>query len=210
MKLTTHPLTFFQRTVTGVLAMLIACGLSIRSALAYEVTLTQTATGVEAVGSGPIDLTGLSSAVGSIQGGALVNPMFGIVVTGTTVPESLDFYLGFSGPSNFGSGSIAFASSGSGDRVEMHPAGGGIGVPSGYVSNSPLSDSSTYSGQTFAGMGITPGTYVWTWGAGANQNFTLHVVAPAGVPDSGSTLGLLFLSLLGLVGVSRFRSLRSA
>jgi hypothetical protein len=38
----------------------------------------------------------------------------------------------------------------------------------------PLSDSSTYAGATFASLGITPGTYEWTWGTGPNQNFTIQ------------------------------------
>jgi hypothetical protein len=50
-------------------------------------------------------------------------------------------------------------------------------VPRGYVSGNPLSDSATYSGQTFATLGVTPGTYVWTWGSGANQNFTLKILS---------------------------------
>ena len=60
-------------------------------------------------------------------------------------------------------------------------------VPSGYLSGNPLSGTSTYNNATFASLGVTPGTYVWTWGAGgANQNFTL-IIGPAGVPDAGST-----------------------
>ena len=32
----------------------------------------------------------------------------------------------------------------------------------------------TFNNATFASLGVTPGTYVWTWGTGlANQNFTL-------------------------------------
>jgi hypothetical protein len=52
-----------------------------------------------------------------------------------------------------------------------------LSVPKGYVSGNPLSDSATYSGQTFATLGVTPGTYVWTWGNGANQNFTLKILS---------------------------------
>jgi len=75
-------------------------------------------------------------------------------------------------------------------------------VPSGYVSGAPLSDSMTFNNATFASLGVTPGTYVWTWGAGANQNFTLQI-GPAGVPDTGSTLSLLSLASLGLVALRR-------
>ena len=77
-------------------------------------------------------------------------------------------------------------------------------VPQGYVSGAALSDSMTYTGQTFSTLGVTPGTYVWTWGTGANQNFTLQIPT-AGVPDSGSTLGLFLLSLIGLFGLNRLR-----
>ena len=48
-------------------------------------------------------------------------------------------------------------------------------VPTGYVSGNALSDSATYSGNTLAALGVTPGTYVWTWGTTANQKFTLEI-----------------------------------
>jgi hypothetical protein len=51
-----------------------------------------------------------------------------------------------------------------------------IDVPSGYVSNTALSDSATYNDETFAHLGVTPGIYTWTWGTGLeNQTFTLIV-----------------------------------
>ena len=59
-------------------------------------------------------------------------------------------------------------------------------VPRGYVSGTFLSDSATYSGKTFATLGVTPGTYVWTWGTGANQNFTLKIL-PAILPATNIT-----------------------
>ena len=51
-----------------------------------------------------------------------------------------------------------------------------LNVPRGYVSGTALSDLAIYSGKTFATLGVTPGTYLWTWGAGANQNFTLKIL----------------------------------
>jgi hypothetical protein len=47
-----------------------------------------------------------------------------------------------------------------------------------------------YSGATFASLGVTPGTYVWTWGVGANQNFTLKILSaklPAAKLTNSST-----------------------
>jgi len=37
-------------------------------------------------------------------------------------------------------------------------------VPSGYASGAPISSSSTWNGQTLAGLGLTPGTYVFDYG----------------------------------------------
>jgi hypothetical protein len=63
-------------------------------------------------------------------------------------------------------------------------------VPFGYVSDSSLSDAATYDNETFASLGVTPGTYIWTWGRGPNQKFTL--VIPASVPEPSTVLLLVF------------------
>jgi hypothetical protein len=78
-----------------------------------------------------------------------------------------------------------------------------LDVPQGYVSGTALSDSATYDNATFASLGATPGTYVWTWGTGLpNQNFTL-IIEGAGVPDGGSTVSLLGCALLGVAALRR-------
>jgi hypothetical protein len=77
-----------------------------------------------------------------------------------------------------------------------------LDVPTGYVSGNFLSDSSTYYQATFTTLGVTRGTYVWTWGTGANQNFTLQI-GSVGVPDGGSTVSLLGFALLGLAALGR-------
>ena len=88
----------------------------------------------------------------------------------------------FSGPSSFGPGtSEVDATSGSGDILGLTPVGEGLVVPDGYTSGSPLSSSSTYSGETFASIGMTPGTYVWTWGSGGSaDSMTLNIIPMLG------------------------------
>jgi protein with PEP-CTERM/exosortase system signal len=78
-------------------------------------------------------------------------------------------------------------------------------VPQGYASGAALSDSMTFNNATFASLGVTPGTYVWTWGDGADQRFTLQIgsVGVPGVPDGGSTVSLLGFALLGLAPLRR-------
>jgi hypothetical protein len=88
---------------------------------------------------------------------------------------------------------LAFASSASGDIVAFVADVDELDVPEGYVSDTPLSDTATYTGQTFSSLGVTPGTYEWKWGTGANQNFTLEI----GVPEP-STWAMMLLGFAGL------------
>ena len=76
-------------------------------------------------------------------------------------------------------------------------------MPPGYLSGAALSDSMTFNNATFASLGVTPGTYLWSWGTGLpNQNFTL-IIGGVGAPDGGSTVSLLGFALLGLVALRR-------
>jgi hypothetical protein len=45
-----------------------------------------------------------------------------------------------------------------------------------------MMSSATFDNQSFASLGVTPGTYIWSWGDGPNQSFTLDIVSPAGLP----------------------------
>jgi hypothetical protein len=59
------------------------------------------------------------------------------------------------------------ADSGSGDLVGIFaPQTDELVLPDGYVSGSALSDNAAYDSQTFNSLGVTPGTYEWTWGSG--------------------------------------------
>ena len=178
---------------------------SVQPAQAYTVTLQQMGADVVANGSGPVSLTGLTFSGLSGQDGALINPIFGVIVMGTTKFANVDIYTGLSGPTSFGSGGLNDANIGSGRRVGIVGPllGPFLFLPAGYISDTALSSSSTWNNATFASLGVNPGTYVWSWGTGLpNQNFTL-IVGGAGVPDAGSTVSLLGCALLGLAGLRR-------
>jgi hypothetical protein len=180
-------LEFFKPTLATTLAIVLAGLLSVRTAQAgYTVTLRQVGPDVVATGSGAIDLHGLRFSASGTRDPAM-DPVvegvlgFAFIATGST-SSSVDFYSGGTGPRSFGEFPfVEHASSGSGNMV-----GAGtdrferayITVPKGYRSGSALSNSATYSGHTFATLHVTPGTYVWKWGTGANQNFTLQIEAP--------------------------------
>jgi hypothetical protein len=152
-------------------------------------------------GSGAFDLTGLVFlSRGGVDAIADIIPILGAI---SVASGHVDAYVGFSGPSNFGGGGLTFPSSNSGDPVGIFSFINFLLVPENYVSGTALSGTSAYNNATFASLGATPGTYVWSWGTGLeNQNFTL-VIGPAGVPDGGSTVSLLGCTLLGLAYLRR-------
>ena len=163
-------------------------------------SLQQVGPDVVATGTGILDLTGLTfddslptSGTGLRPGSPTSGPLVGLgPIPGANANRY--FSTPFSGPANFGPGTTFDpAGGGAGDLVVIEPnfGAGPIGllwVPAGYVSGNPLSDRMTFNNQTFTSLGVTPGTYEWSWGLGTNQNFTLDIPA-AGVPDPVQVLG---------------------
>ena len=190
------PLILFGIAVTSLF--------SVQPAQAYTVTLQQMGSNVVATGSGAINLTGLTPDRAGFSFPAL-NASLAEIRTGEA--NQVTFYIGFTGPTSFGSGGDFSPNASSGDHVGIvNTFFPGLLVPQGYVSNTALSDSMTFDNATIHSLGLTPGTYVWTWGTGtglSNQNFTLVIVGSNAVPDGGSTVSLLGFGLLGLAALRR-------
>jgi hypothetical protein len=190
------PLTLFGIAVTSLFC--------VQPAQAYSVTLQQVGSDVVATGSGAINLTGLTFLSVAINGGIIIANL-GAIRTGSETNADRDIYRGFTGPTSFGSGGAFLPDTGSGQTfgITGNLSLRNLYVPLGYVSGTALSSTSTYNNATFDSLGVTPGTYVWSWGAGLpNQNFTL-IIGGAGVPDGGSTVSLLGFGLLGLAALRR-------
>jgi hypothetical protein len=182
-----HKRGFLTAIAVAIPAMLIGAGVTPPAQAGYVVTLAEVGPNVVATGSGAIDLTDLGGRFCGCSGGggAAVVPVNGAILTGPAGNTTgYDVYNStiITGPSSIGSGTGSAADIGSGDIVGILSVsvGADLFVPFGYVSGHPLSDSATYDSQTFSSLGVTPGTYAWNWGSGADaDSFTLHIEAVA-------------------------------
>jgi hypothetical protein len=180
--------------------VLLLCGAG-QARAGFIMTFVQDgATGdVVATGTGTLNLTALTGTevTGSLSG--LVDPMDAAVLLGPPGLADTDDYTSISVPPSLGTGGITNATSGSGPIVGVLI--GEIRVPHGYVSGTQLDDSSTWDNSTFASLGLTPGTYIYTWGSAANgtaDSVTVQI-GPAAAPEPAS-LTLLGLGVAGIAG----------
>ncbi len=158
----------------------------------FIATVQQVGSNVVISGSGTINTSALlSSGFGVSSAG--VFPVPGII---SFSGGGIAFFFGFTGPFGFGTGSSVGASSSIGDAVGLDGSTAGLWVPAAYASGSPLSTSDTFDNTTIAGLGITPGTYIWTWGSGPTADFFEITTAPE--PTSVLLVGSALLGLLAL------------
>jgi PEP-CTERM motif len=197
-----HYIRLFAAALFGFAAL----STSARAALVIDIT--QQGSNVFVSGSGTIDTTDLGFAGATGFSLAIISPVGGYTLIGTT--GRLDQYDGISGPLSFGSGNLLAASTASGDNFGFD-ANNGSGVlytPMGYTSGAALSGTATYDNQTIATLGLTDGSYVYTWGTGVHADrITLDVRTVSAVPEP-STWAMMILGFVG-VGAMTYRRRKS-
>jgi hypothetical protein len=191
------------KALSNLAACALFCGASVSayagSVSPYVVTIEQDGANVVAAGAGEIDTTGFPGSFAS--GGnaySAIGPDIPYIYIGTG--GWAGYGISITGQSNFGAGTLTFASASSGDVVGIQATlPTTIYLPSDYASNTALSDSATWDDATLASLGLTPGTYVWTWGSGADQSYTLNVLAPTATPLPAALP--FFAGGLGIIGL---------
>jgi hypothetical protein len=183
---------------------------------AYVIDVGQDGDNVVATGSGTLDFTdifhntnyeispfspGVTPSVGYLGVGYQYN-------TCDCQHETFAYvYEGLSGPTSFGSGGFTAASSTSGATVGIVGSNGGLILPYSYSpGGSLLPSTTTWDHATIAGLGLKDGTYVWTWGSGADaDSFTVDV---SGAPEA-STWAMMALGFAAL-GFAGYRASRKS
>lgn len=143
----------------------------------FTVTVAEVGSDVVWSGSGSLNLTDLTLSFTQDLGSGYQSTD-AIWAIGPNAPISCDFYeLITTFPLTFGSGGIA-STSGTGSTVGILPSGANrsLAVPQGYVSGTQISGSTTYVNQTISSMGLTPGTYVYSWGTGPNADSITFII----------------------------------
>jgi len=171
----------------------------------YVAIFDQSGPNVSERGSGTFDVTDLSSANDEPVIVAQVEPQAGEFISGFFHAKTMIFQGAITGPLTFGVGGLTTASLSSGDPVGLISFGL-LYVPFLYTSGSPVLGSSAYLNASYSSLGMTVGTYVWSWGSGDHADtFTIEVDLP-----EPSTWALMLLGFAGVGFASRRASKRLA
>jgi hypothetical protein len=205
---------FIKRLLTFVIAA--GSMAASQNALAvFTINVVETGGNVVATGSGTINMAGLSPSPAS----AVTAPSAALMASTASMALFADgvspikFWPGsVTGPGSFGTGPAAFANSGTGGIVILS-GGNTLAVSNTYASGTPISNSANWAGTTFAGLGLTPGTYTYIWGTAPDtDSLILNVIASPPVAQSIPTLsewGLIMMAgLLGMFGLAQVRRRR--
>ena len=161
----------------------------------YVASFREIGSNVVESGGGTLDLTDLfRSNEFDAPNVPSVDPPLSDFFSGAASPI-VAAYKSVSGPSGFGAGLGTFASFSGGDPVGLQASL--LFVPLDYVSGAQLSETSTYLNASLASLGMTPGTYVWSWGFEDHADtFTLDIgeAIPPPVPELSTWAMVLSLA----------------
>jgi len=185
----------------GCILATLVCGCAANASVIM--TLEQVGPNVVATGNGTVDTTDLTLFLRNSPTRPFIEPAFAILFQCATCVA--DVYDGLLGPDNFGPGKSTDASTSTGDMLGLLGINGIIFVPLGYMSGTQLSSTGTWDNTTLADLGVTPGSYAWTWGSGAHAD-SLKLFAGVPVPEPAPALLLTLGSAgTGLLATRRQR-----
>lgn len=117
---------------------------------------------------------------------------------------NMNYYAFTNIPTNFGTSSdlkLASSSTASANMLFRNMASEALYIDPNYVLGTPVTGALTWNNQSFASLGVTQGSYLWSWGG---DSMTLNIgAAPAAVPEPGTWAAAALL--VGAAGYARLR-----
>ena len=184
---------------------LVVSGIAVSTVLAPAnaaviITAQQTGSNVVFNYSGSINTTGISFSNSNKNNQHSIQPELASFVNNFDGTQESNAGS-ITGPSSFGSGSFSFSNNsratGSNFGFNAAPPGSGVFyLTNGYISGNPLSGFLTFNNTTLAGLGVTPGTYIYNLSNGLDS---ITLTTNTSVPEPLNILG--GMTALGLGGV---------
>ncbi|MDP0500338.1 MAG: PEP-CTERM sorting domain-containing protein [Verrucomicrobiota bacterium JB022] len=168
---------------------------SLTAHAAVNITALEVSGDVVFTAAGTLDLSSLTFA-GSGLAFNQINASASYLSMGSGFADS---YISVTGPSSFGTSEFTSSTTFSGDGIVFTSTN--LLVPAGYVSGTALSSTMTFEDATLESLGLTPGSYTWSWGS---DSATLTISAPA-VPEPTTYALLGGLAALGFAAWRRRR-----
>lgn len=190
----------------GFIATVVGLAIASPASAAYTITFQQAAADVVSTGNGSLNISALTFG-SSFPGGSFLNSSVAATVVGIGFKT---VYSNIVGPSSFGSGLSRLADSQSGNYVGVFGSVGVLSLPTDYISGSGLGISTaTYNNSTIASLGLTPGSYVYSWGLGDTADTLTVQINDAGAVPEPATWAMMLLGFGG-IGMMVRRSKRRA
>jgi len=172
------------------MASLLLCAMPTRARAAFIINIEQDGSNVDATGSGSFNLAALTL---NTYGGdyAEVDGIYSTATLGPAIPgTTVDYYETLTGPSSFGSSIDTAATSGSGPIAGLYNSELLV-VPHGYLSGTPITNSATFDNTTIAELGLTDGTYTFSWGGGLTADDVVVNIGPVSAVPEPMSVGML-------------------
>jgi len=186
-----------KKKIVTLAAMALAANLAQAAA---TVSFEEVGADVVATLSGSLDLTGMFNLATLPLPYTGVNPGGAAIASGVA-GDGLDSYFNqLSGPTQFGTYLKTPGSFSSGDAFVLDGELGNLFLPAGYTSGTALNSQLTLAGTSFAGLGLTPGSHLFT--LTSSDTITVTVLSP--VPEPASVI-MMGLGLMAVIGVRRIR-----
>ena len=153
--------------------------------MALYFRLTEVGSDVVFSGSGVANTASFGSAT-AYSSGSIINA--GLAELVSTGGQNGTRYTGISGPVDFGPGGVSPSPNTSGgDSMGVQGFNTNLLVPTSYVSNTQIDGTATWNGYNFASLGLTEGTYTWTWGSGGNADSLTLLIGDLPTPTPTPT-----------------------